>query len=65
MCVGSIIHDKRKPILSEITLPRKFIIFSGAPKTFGCISGKRLSVQKTYEARDGFTELQGWIDAFF
>jgi len=29
------------------------------------VSGKRLFVQKTLEARDGFQELQGWMHAFF
>jgi len=29
------------------------------------VSGKRLFVQKTLEARDGFQERQGWIHAFF
>ena len=31
----------------------------------GSNSEKRLFAQETYEARDGFTELQGWIYAFF
>ena len=36
----------------------------GCIKNIWVIRGKRLSVQETYEARDGFTELQGWIYAF-
>ncbi len=44
----------------EVIPPKKMHQISVGSK-----SGKRLSVQKTFEARDGFTELQGWINAFF